>query len=502
MPLAMLFVGAVFTYLIGSLYRRVVKINQSVFSGTVATIVLVTVLTVFYQLATGVIITRKGIFVDTFAAYYNAANLSSYSVLLKLDPLGVFMAGIALVTSLLVVVYSAKYMEHDERPERFFVLFILMVAGMVGLALSGDLFNMYLFFELMAIASYVLVAFRKTAESIEASFKYLVMSSAGTMLALFGISLVYQMTGHLSLDSIHKVASTLPSNGILLAVAFIITGFGVKTAMVPLHFWLPDAHSAAPSGISAMLSGVVIEMGLLTMLKALMVLPLAGVGLVLAIMAVITMTVGNFMALVQTDIKRLLAYSSVAQIGYILLGIGIGMHYGLASGMTGGLFHIMNHAFMKGGAFLVAGAFIHYTATRNIEDLKGIASKMPLSAICFTIACLSLAGIPPFSGFMSKLMIYKAGVQMGCALGYFFTFAAIFNSILSCGYYLPLINTIFSRERSALIEKAKNIVEAPFLMTVPVIVMTFLTVALGVFPDIGVRIVKPAVVAILEVIKA
>jgi proton-translocating NADH-quinone oxidoreductase chain N len=486
----------------GGLYRRAYKDGHSLFAAVISLMVLISSLTVFYQLAAGVGFSGKGIFTDTFSAVYSAAaGDPSYAVKLKLDPLGVFMAGLALVMGILVTVYSARYMEHDSYPERFFVFLVAMIAGMVGLAFSADLFNMYVFFEVMSIASYLLVAFRKDYAAVEASFKYLIYGSAGTMLALFGISIVYQMTGELNCDKIHALIQNMPPNGGLIAVTMIIAGFGVKTAMVPLHFWLPDAHAAAPSGISAMLSGVVIEIGLLTMLKVLMVLPVKGAGLTLAIFAVLTMTVGNLMALAQTDIKRLFAYSSVAQIGYILLGIGIGMNYGVLSGMEGGLFHILNHAFMKGAAFLIAGAFIHYTATRNIEDLKGIASKMPLSSICLTIACLALAGIPPFSGFMSKLMIYKAGVDMHCWLGLFFTFAAIFNSILSCGYYLPLINALYSRERSKTVENLKSLGEAPFLITVPVIVMTFLTIYMGVNPDFGVKIVKPVAGAIFDALK-
>ncbi len=489
-----------FTFVTGSLYRKLSTKNNSVVAGTIASIVLITVLTFMYQISVGIFISGKGIFQNTFAAFYHMTG-DSNAIMLKLDPLGVFMAALALVMGLLITVYSARYMEHDDKPERFFVFLLAMIAGMVGLALSADLFNMYMFFELMSISSYLLVAFRRDLAAVEASFKYLIYGSAGTMLALFGMSLLYQATGQLGLDNIHNLVTVIPSNWVLIAIVFIITGFGVKTAMVPLHFWLPDAHSAAPSGISAMLSGVVIEIGLLTMLKVLLVLPMANVGLVLAIMAVITMTVGNFMALAQTDIKRMLAYSSVAQIGYILLGIGIGLNYGIISGLTGGLFHIITHAFMKGSAFLIAGAFIHYTATRNIADLKGIASKMPLSSICFTIACLSLAGIPPFSGFMSKLLIYKSGVEMYSYAGYFFTFMAIFNSILSCGYYLPVINTIYSKERSAIIEGAKDLCEAPFLMTVPVLVMTFLTVFFGVNPSFGLNLVNPVVNAIMAAIK-
>ncbi|MEZ7893417.1 MAG: proton-conducting transporter membrane subunit [Candidatus Wallbacteria bacterium] len=494
MPIGLLFFGAIFNFMIGSFYKRGSNKNQALFCGVIASMVLIAAMANFYKLSVGVIATGKGIFSGNFMAYY-PAFYSSSSVALQLDPIGVLFGGIILVLGFLVTVYSAKYMQDDNRAKRYFTLLLLMIAGMLGVALSADMFNMYVFFELMSIASYILIAYNRNAEAVEASFKYLVYGSVGTMIALFGMSILFQVTGTLNFEQIYNKMHTLPSNVVLIAAVLIITGFGVKSAMVPL--WFPDAHTTAPAGIAALLSGALLKVGVLAIIKSLLVLPAASAGLALAIMAAIAMTIGNFMALTQSELNRMLAYSSVAQLGYIILGIGLGMKYGLLTGIEGGLFHILTHSFMKGAAFLIAGAFIYRAATGKISDLRGISEKMPLMSICFAIACLALAGIPPFSGFMSKLLIYKTGIELNCGLGLFFTCIAIFNSILSCGYYLPLINTIYSRKQSEIVASSKSIIEAPFLITVPVLVMTTLTIVMGVYPEFGLNFVKPAANAIL-----
>jgi formate hydrogenlyase subunit 3/multisubunit Na+/H+ antiporter MnhD subunit len=280
---------------------------------------------------------------------------------------------------------------------------------------------------------------------------------------------------------------------IIGAVGLIIVGFGVKAAMVPLHTWLPDAHSAAPSGISAMLSGVIIEAGLIAMIKALAVLPGINSGVVLIIFGIVSMFVGNFMAIVQRDLKRMLAYSSIAQMGYILLGVGLAFAYlssGGDYGFRGGFLHILNHAVMKGGAFLCAGAILHSIGTRDLEEMRGIGRKLPLLGVAFAFFGLALAGVPPLNGFISKFFICRAGVDAG-GWGIVAMVLLIVNSLLSLCYYLPAINKIlFSRDVS---EKAREAKGVPVSMAIPIIIMVILTVVLGVYPALGLKIVDPVV---------
>ncbi|MBP1662456.1 MAG: NADH-ubiquinone oxidoreductase, chain, partial [Thermoplasmatales archaeon] len=305
--------------------------------------------------------------------------------LLRMDSLAVFLGLIALLLGTIVNIYSIIYMKNDAGQEYYYTLLQLMVAGILGIGLATDLLVLYLFFEMMSIPSYALVVFRRHEwMAIEAGMKYIVMGAVGSAFAFFGISLVYVQTGTLSYNGLVGMLISTPL--LQTALLFLIIGFGVKAAIVPLHTWLPDAHSAAPSGISAMLSGIVIGAGFFTLLRALLIFTGSSlpVGELLIIIALLTMSVGNIMAYsqlthAQSDIKRILAYSSVAQMGYIILGIGVGLAYGIRIGYEGGLFHIMTHAFMKGLAFLCAGAIIHELGTRYLDEMDGIGLSMKLT---------------------------------------------------------------------------------------------------------------------------
>jgi proton-translocating NADH-quinone oxidoreductase chain N len=413
---------------------------------------------------------------------------------LQANSLAIFLGLVAVGLGALVSIFSVGYMEKSEGLGRYYALLLIMIAGIVGIGFAGDLFNMFVFFEVMAIPSYVLVAFEKDKwEPIEAAMKYIVMSVFGSLIALLGISIVFMYTGSLDLAVLAQLTAGMDSLKAIGAVGLIIVGFGVKAAIVPLHTWLPDAHSAAPSGISAMLSGVIIEAGLIAMIKGLAVLPGINSGVVLIIFGIVSMFVGNFIAIVQRDLKRMLAYSSIAQMGYILLGIGLAFAYlssGGDYGFRGGFLHILNHAVMKGGAFLCAGAILHSIGTRDLEEMRGIGRKLPLVGVAFALFGFALAGVPPLNGFVSKFFICRAGVDAG-GWGIVAMVLLIVNSLLSLCYYLPAINKIlFSRDIS---EKAKEAREVPVSMAIPIIIMVILTVTLGVYPEMGLKIVDPVV---------
>jgi proton-translocating NADH-quinone oxidoreductase chain N len=261
-----------------------------------------------------------------------------------------------------------------------------------------------------------------------------------------------------------------------MSFLLILIGFGVKASIVPLHTWLPDAHSAAPTPISAMLSGVVIETGLYalarTFFSAFASFQVQW-SLVLAVLSITTMTLGNITALLQKDIKRLLAYSSIAQVGYMLVGLAVGTQLGL----TGTTLHILNHALMKGTAFLCAGAIIYRTGTRQLDDMAGAGRKMPLTAILFGISLFALTGMPPLNGFVSELTLFTSAVQANMAwLG----IAIILNSILSAAYYLQVIRVLAKPASSEKLEKIK---ETPIIMLLPICIMAILIILLGIYPD-------------------
>jgi proton-translocating NADH-quinone oxidoreductase chain N len=422
-------------------------------------------------------------------------------VQLFVDMLSVYMALIFCGLGLFVSVYSIKYMEEDTGLEKYYALLLILVAGMVGVSFSGDFFNLYVFWEMMCISSYALVSFRKyTWEPIEAGFKYLVMSTTGSLIALYGISLLFGFTGTLNFQGLSRLMSSIGRSNLMYSyfiIAMIITGFGVTASIVPLHTWLPDAHPAAPSSISAMLSGVVIKTGVYAILRSLFTIfnPIYfDFGTILMIFGILTITVANFMALLQIDIKRLLAYSSTVNIGYIITSIGIGayalFHYysinpTLAStvallALIGGLFHILNHAIGKGLLFLSSGCFIHKTKTRDLAELEGIGRKMLLSGFSFSIGLLTLAGVPPLSGFWSKLFIVIAGLSiLEDSFMKIIAIMIILNSIFSASYYVWLVQRIMVKEPKA---KAREAFEAPLTMVIPIIILAILCIIIGILP--------------------
>lgn len=415
-----------------------------------------------------------------------------FSAILKTDMLSLFMATIFLIVGLAAVVYSVKYMENDSGKPLYYTLMLAMISGMVGVVFAGDLFTLYVFWELMSISSYVLVAFRReTWEPVEAGFKYLIMSAAGSATVLLGMSFLYGMAGTLNFQGLATAFSQSPSSvWFWVAFLFILVGFGVKTAIVPLHTWLPDAHSAAPTPVSAMLSGVVIETGVYALMRTFFTAYLSvqpQMFSILAFLSILTMTLGNLTALLQNDVKRLLAYSSIGHVGYMLVGLAVGTQLGL----TGTLLHIFNHALMKGAAFLCAGAIIFRLETRDLKEFSGVGRKMPITTIFFAVSLFALIGMPPLNGFISELTLLTATIQANVGwLG----FAIVLNSILSSAFYLRVLKALIQPTLSNSAQKAK---EAPITMLIPIGVMVALIIFFGIYPEPIIRFAERAVAGLL-----
>ena len=420
-------------------------------------------------------------------------KLTSVTAGFRIDTLSVFMAAISIGLGLLVAVYSIKDMKNDTGTMLYYTLLTAMISGMVGVAFAGDLFTLYVFWELMCVSSYVLVAFRKAEwEPIEAGLKYLVMSAAGSATLLLGMSLLYGMTGTLNFQSLAAALTGARQNAWLsMSFLLILAGFGVKAAIVPLHTWLPDTYSAAPTPVSAMLSGAVTEIGVYALARTLFSAFLAFQvqwSLVLAVLSIVTMTLGNITALLQKDVKRLLAYSSIAQVGYMLVGLAVGTQLGL----TGTFLQILNHALMKGTAFLCVGAIIYRTGTRQLDEIAGVGRKMPLTMILFAVSLFALTGMPPLNGFVSELTLFTSAVQANMAwLG----IAIILNSVLSAAYYLQVIRFLV---RPGMSEKLEKVKEAPLIMLVPIAIMAILIVLLGVYPDPVLSLARKAAQSLLS----
>ncbi len=386
----------------------------------------------------------------------------------------------------IVSIYSIKYMDHDDRIDRYYLLLLLLAAGMIGVVVAGDLLTLFIFWEFMSISSYVLVSFRKEQpEPIEAGIKYLFMSAFGSVILLFGMSLLYGITGSLNIATIGGLLGSVTSGVHVVIIICLIIGFGVKAAIIPLHTWLPDAHPAAPSGISAMLSGVVIMTGMFGMTNTLSAFfsNTSTVGFVLLWISIVTMAVGNLMALRQSDIKRLLAFSTILNVGFILFGLSMSMSGinadAAALGVQGGYFHIFTHALGKGLAFLCAGAILYRFHDRDLQQLEGIGRKMPVTIGALTIALLSLAGVPPLPGFWSKLNMVVAAVGSGNPQYYVGVALFLLSSVISVVYYLIVLQRLWFKEPQ---EHLKDVRETPVEIAVPLVVMVVLMLVVGIAP--------------------
>lgn len=431
-------------------------------------------------------------------------DLTDGAVALRLDGIGLLLAAAVLVLAALVTLYSGRYMAGEEGEEKFYALLVMMSGTMIGLGCATDLFNLWVWFEAMAVSSYMLVAFyRQQGASLEAGVKYLVQSAAGSALVLLGIALVFSQTGTTSLAGIR--ASAGGGSALMLAAAggLFLIGFGVKVALVPMHTWLPDAHSQAPSGISAMLSGVVIEAGLVALLRA--VGALAGVstqwGLLLMVFGAANILLGNLMALRQKQVKRMLAYSSLSHVGYMLIGLGVTVGFQQPLGAAGGFFHLLVHVLMKGLAFLAAGTLLYTLHLAQgshhplvVEDLNGASRRYPFIALVLSLALFSLGGLPPLAGFMSKWQIFVAGVQTGSPAVIALVVFAALNSVLSLGYYAPLVNRMYRYEPSSIVQNGKTV---PLSMAIPLGVLAVALVVIGFYPALLRWMIDPAAASLL-----
>jgi multicomponent Na+:H+ antiporter subunit D len=439
-------------------------------------------------------------------------------------PVGIALVSDGLSTLLLIainvigflcILFSLKYMAAYTGLPKFYSLFMLMVAGMNGVVISGDLFNLFVFLEIASVASYALVAFGVGADELEAGFKYLILGSVASTMILFAVGTVYAVTGSLNMADVANEIATkwsgaTPNPALILAAALFLMGFALKAALVPFHAWLPDAHPSAPAPISAMLSGVVIKsLGVYAICRVFFnVFGFAAQSPSSAIIAnsviafsLLSIVLGGLLAIGQWDFKRLLAYSSIGQVGYVTLGIGIGA-WVLATGgartiaalaILGGLFHLLNHAAFKSLLFLSSGAIQHATGTRDMKRLGGVVQKMPITATTTNLAALSIAGVPPFSGFWSKLIIIVATFQAGHPA---VASVAMGMAFVTVAYYVKVQRQVLYGDVGRSVEKAR---EVPAVMYVPLIVLAVVCIGFGLlYPVVGYRILEPARDALLN----
>ena len=396
----------------------------------------------------------------------------------------------------LISVYSMSYMAHSIVEKRqfgfYYALLLLYSVGMMGAVLATNLIEFYLFFELMLIPSYFLIAKWGSGDRDRISFMYFMWTHVGALVFLAGILSVGYFAGGFDLQTI--LTTSLPEMLRLFIVILMVAGLLVKMAAFGLHIWLPHAHAEAPTPISALLSPAMIGIGGYAIVRIVMtILPSAFIEIstALAIWAVVTMFYGGAMALVQDDIKRLLAYSSISQMGYILLGIASFQ----TLGVSGAMFQYVTHGLGKGILFMMAGAIMIQTdGLRSIQKMGGLAARMPITTVAALIGFLTITGIPPTTGFISEFLIFAGSFNGAFHANSMFrialSFLAVVSTALTAGYSLWAVRRIFFGK---LPPELVNVKEAPLTMTIPVLVLSTISIIIGIFPDIVEHLLLPAV---------
>lgn len=416
----------------------------------------------------------------------------------EIDQLNLFFALLVVSTFLFSGIYSLKYMERDHHLGHYYTLYLMLSGSVLGLVLTGDIFNMFVMIEIMTFACVALAAFRNRQKgALEASFKYLVIGSMGSSFTLFGITLLYAQCHTLNMAQLSSILSTTHTPTTTLALGMLVAGFGVKAYLVPFHTPAADSYTVAPASVSMMFSGMVNKAGVYGMIRLLYIIfrsmDSTAVQTLLTVIGTVTMFVGVTMALSQHDFKRLLAFHSISQIGYVITAAGLGT----ALGLTGGLFHAMNHTLFKGLLFLCAGAVFYATGSTNLDELGGLSKRMPKTTICFLVGAFSIAGLPPFNGFASKWMIYQATYEKAVTTGHIgyalVTVVALVVSVMTLASFIKVTQAVFFGQTPLTCRKAK---EVPFAMRLPMWIMSVLCLLTGVcYEQVNKYLLTPAVKA-------
>ncbi|MDK2799971.1 MAG: multicomponent Na+:H+ antiporter subunit [Clostridiales bacterium] len=399
----------------------------------------------------------------------------------KIDEMGIFFSILASILWIFTAFYAIDYMKHEGREKIFFVFFILTLGITVGIAFSGNLFTLYIFYELLTLATFPLVIHSGSKEALDSGKKYLIYSFGGATLILLGMILLFSINSNMDFVA-RGVLSGAVENANLISIvyALMFLGFGVKAAIVPFHSWLPGAM-VAPTPVSALLHAVaVVKSGIFAIIRISYFIFGAEIvrethdNIYLSILIVITILLGSLLALHQENLKKRLAYSTISQLGYILLGIILLNE----NALIGGLLHLVNHAVIKITLFFCAGAIYFTTGKKNISDIRGIGRKMPVTMWCFAIAAISLIGIPPTNGSVSKWYLALGGLNANKIL---FVVILLLSAFLTAAYLLPIVIAAFFPGGDKVENESR--VEPPPRMLIPIVMLTGVVVFLGFFPN-------------------
>jgi proton-translocating NADH-quinone oxidoreductase chain N len=411
--------------------------------------------------------------------------LSMLSSAFMIDPISIYMAIIIVAVSSVVFLYGIFYVKLTERPsERYYAIMLMLTAALLGTVFSGDLLTLFIFWEAAAAGSSFLMIYRKKPGSLNAALKYLVMIILASAFIIFGISLVYGLTGTLNFWAVKEALMALADKRLLvLAFIFIATGYAIEAAIVPFHFWLPDAYTAAPASSSAFLSALIDQGSYYVLIRVLIFIltPTAVLDwrFMLAVMAALTMIVGNLFALIQDDVKRLIGNICVADVGYNLVAITSVS----VLGIEGNLYFFLIGGITTALSFMTLGIINHY-GFKSFKDFSGLGWKMPFACLALSMAAFSFAGIPPFGGFTAKYLVFTAAIQANMS---WLAVIGVIASVLQTAYLFRLINIMWGKK-----PKDETKIKEPKLLLIPVFILVAAIIILGLYPQIVLNLIEPA----------
>ena len=436
----------------------------------------------------------------TVITYQLGGWVAPWGIEYLIDPLSVFVLLVVSGIGAVVISYAPMSISHEiDRDQHylFYTAYLLCLTGLLGITITGDLFNLFVFLEISALSSYVLISLgaKQSRKALISAFQYLVMGTIGATFILIGIGLMYHMTGTLNMADMGSRLDTVSGpRTVLTAFAFLTVGISLKMALFPLHAWLPGAYTFAPSVVTAFLASTATKVSvyiflrfIFTIFKPKFAFELLPLDTGLMVLALVGIFVASTVAIFQTNIKRMLAYSSIAQIGYMVLGIS----FASVTGLTAGIVHLMNHALIKGGLFLAMGCIAVRLGSVEIDDMRGIGRRMPVTMFAWVLGGLGLVGVPLTAGFISKWYLLCAALEKD---SWIVAALVLLSSLLALVYVWRVVEVAYFQSPH---ERHSKVTEAPLAMLIPACILIGASVFLGLWTSLSVGVARKAAEVLL-----
>ncbi len=410
-----------------------------------------------------------------------------FGITLVYGPLSAFLVSMVTLIGFVIWIYSYRFIIR-EPIEKYYMLFMLLITGATGIILTGDIFNLFVFLEITAIAAYSLTAFLRDKDGAEAAFKYLLIGSFASTFMLLAIAILYSQTGTLNIADLASKIDQIKLPIRILILIFFIVGLGIEAELFPLNGWAPDAYSQAPSPIGAVFGGIVVKAAIYAFMRIVFLLfNFDSIFHLLVILGIITMLVAEMSAMKQNQIKRMLAFSSIGQMGLVIIAFGIGTE----PSVQAALFQMFNHAIIKVLLFFAAGYLVFHSGSKDISALDGLGRDKPITSFFFALGALAIIGLPPFSGFWSKLYILLSVGNSGLIVA---LVLILISAIIEAVYYLRVVSRLYFYKEPDNVDPRRTPISGLFAMGI----LSFVIIIVGFYPDIIMNLLKPAAAELIN----